>query len=232
MIYKAGQDYYAEFVTTSPSTGGAMNADALPVATATVNGVDDAGFALTVANLDAGRYKITGVVPAYAAGTRVQVSIAATVGTIAGKAVVDSFTVEDYSTTDVITELPAVVEAAVISGINSIASSYYRTESALLADGTEQIVYENSAPVDTWIPDNINISLEEMQAGDAVTIRIYLRDKDGGSYRLYDTQNYSGVQSVTGISVRGVPNRYGLKLTLEQTAGTYRTFDSEAMVIT
>jgi hypothetical protein len=85
--------YYAEFVT-SGSSGAAVNADSLPTAEATKNGADDSGFSLTVANIDAGRYKVTGTVPAgYTQGMIVQVSVAATISTIATKQVIDEFQV-------------------------------------------------------------------------------------------------------------------------------------------
>jgi hypothetical protein len=94
MPLPAGASYYAEFVTSNPTTGAAQNGDSLPTATATKNGADDGTFTLTVTNLDTGRYKITGTVPGgYAAGDSVQVSVAATVATVAGKAVVDNFQV-------------------------------------------------------------------------------------------------------------------------------------------
>jgi hypothetical protein len=90
-MYKPGDAYYKEFVTSSPATGAAVNADSLPVATANHNGADDSGFALTVTNVDTGRYKITGTVPGgYAKGDVFNVSVAATVGGVAGKAVVDT----------------------------------------------------------------------------------------------------------------------------------------------
>ena len=92
MSYVAGGAYAAGFATSQFSTGAAMNADALPVATATRNGTDDAGFVLIVANLATGRYKVTGTVPAgYAVGDAVQVSVTAMVDGVAGCGVVDSF---------------------------------------------------------------------------------------------------------------------------------------------
>jgi len=93
MSYLPGGTYAAEFTTSQFSTGAAMNASVLPVATATRNGTDDLGFVLTVTNLATGRYKITGMIPAYAIGDAVQVSIVATVDSVAGCGVVDSFVV-------------------------------------------------------------------------------------------------------------------------------------------
>lgn len=89
-IYPPGAAYYAEF-TTSSSTGAAANADSTPAATANHNGSDDGAFALSVANLDAGRYKVTGTVPGgYSQGDRFMVSISATIGGIAAKEVIDN----------------------------------------------------------------------------------------------------------------------------------------------
>ncbi|MBV9850476.1 MAG: hypothetical protein JO250_12450 [Armatimonadetes bacterium] len=88
---KPGDSYYMEFTTESPTTGGATNADSLPSATAEHNGADDSAFTLTVANVDTGRYKITGTIPtSYAIGDSVVVTVAATVGGVLGKSVVDS----------------------------------------------------------------------------------------------------------------------------------------------
>lgn len=92
MSYRPGDSYYGEFTTCNPATGAAQNADAPPAATATRNGADDAGFALTVSNLDSGRYRVSGTVPAgYARGDSVQISVAATVAGVSGKAVIDAF---------------------------------------------------------------------------------------------------------------------------------------------
>lgn len=95
-MYKPGDSYYGTFVTRNPATGAPADANSLPAATAVHNGVDDAGFSLTVTNVETGRYKITGTVPStYAAGDAVQIVVDATVDSTAAKMVVDSFLVED-----------------------------------------------------------------------------------------------------------------------------------------
>jgi hypothetical protein len=100
--YKPSDPFTKEFVTSSPTTGAAVNADTLPVATANRNGTDDGTFALTVASIDTGRYKITGTIPAgYVAGDVVNVSVAATVGGVAGKAIVDTFVLDTKRLGDV-----------------------------------------------------------------------------------------------------------------------------------
>jgi hypothetical protein len=101
LTFKPGASYTGEFVTTVPYTGAAANADSLPTATAMRNGTDDGAFTLTVTNMDAGRYMVTGTVPAYSAGDVVQISVSATVSGIAGKAVIDNFMIDTYMPSDV-----------------------------------------------------------------------------------------------------------------------------------
>ena len=94
-MYKPSDSYFKEFTTANPTTGAAANADSLPTATANHNGADDSSFSLTVTNIDTGRYKITGTVPGgYAKGDVVNVTVAATCSSIAGKACVDTFIVD------------------------------------------------------------------------------------------------------------------------------------------
>ena len=96
MGYMPNSAYVGEFTTQRFDTGAATDADSLPTVTANKNGTDDATFsaALTVAKIDTGRYKVTGTVPVtYAAGDVVNISVAATVNSVAGKAVIDSFVV-------------------------------------------------------------------------------------------------------------------------------------------
>ena len=91
----AGENLFFQFITALAS-GAAANADALPIATATRNGVDDPDFVLAVSNLDAGRYLVSGVVPVgYLAGDQVQIVVAATIATVATKQIVASFVVLD-----------------------------------------------------------------------------------------------------------------------------------------
>lgn len=122
MFYATGQSYCKEFVTSHPTTGAATNADSLPVATANRNGTDDAAFSLTVTNIDAGRYKITGTVPAYSDNDVVNVSVAATVNAIAAKGIVDTFTVKTVST--YAGGAVASVSAAVTVGTNNDKTGY------------------------------------------------------------------------------------------------------------
>ena len=86
-----GDSYVKRFTTADPTTGAAANADSLPVATAAFAGSGAGSMALTVTNISTGLYEITGTVPAgRLSGDTLNVSVAATVGGIAGVAVVDT----------------------------------------------------------------------------------------------------------------------------------------------
>ena len=95
MSYRPSDAYAVEFCTRRMDTGAGVNADSLPTATANKNGTDDGTFTLTVANIDTGRYKITGTMPAgYVAGDVVNITVAATVNSVSDKAPVDSFVID------------------------------------------------------------------------------------------------------------------------------------------
>lgn len=85
-MYQPGSAVVIEFVTNS-ATGAAANADALPVGTLVRNGIDDV-TAVTVTNVDAGRYKASCTIPSWTIGDAISVSIAATIGGIAAKEII------------------------------------------------------------------------------------------------------------------------------------------------
>ena len=91
----------------------------------------------------------------------------------------------------------------------------------LTADGTEQTVFEltSLAELEGWI------DLANMESGDVVIIKVYVKTRSGGTYRLYDSASYSGIQSSPGLHITKLPAKYGLKGTVQQTTGTNRTYD-------
>jgi hypothetical protein len=106
--YKPNTAYYG-ILTITDATGAAVNADSLPTATANKNGTDDGAFTLTCANLDTGRYKITGTVPSgYVAGDRVNITASAVISSISTKKPVDQFVVETATNSEIFTGLGSV----------------------------------------------------------------------------------------------------------------------------
>jgi hypothetical protein len=89
-LYKAGEGYSKSF-TVSSSTGAAVNADSTPTGSMLRNGAADGTVTVTITNPATGQYKAAATIPGgYAAGDVVELLIAATIGAVATKAVVDA----------------------------------------------------------------------------------------------------------------------------------------------
>jgi len=69
------------------------------------------------------------------------------------------------------------------------------------------------------------VSVKNLADGDTVEMKLYLILKSGGSYELYDTVTLSNAQTETVVPIYETPIVYGFKLTLNQTAGTIRSYD-------
>ena len=140
-VHKPGDTVYAEFITSVFSTGVATNADSLPTGTVNKNGTDDGAVTVTVTNIDAGRYKATFVIPStYVAGDEVNLTIAATVSSVAGKGIVWYDRLEAANLGDLQTTVSGI--AAVGGILSQIATS--RT----LTTGTETGTLANAQTLD------------------------------------------------------------------------------------
>jgi hypothetical protein len=91
-------------------------------------------------------------------------------------------------------------------------------EGILVADGMEQLVVEN--PVLSILTGYLGLG--NLQAGDTVIIRQYV--KLDGTYGLYASETYSGIQTEPTLHFTGRPSMDKIKLTLEQTAGVMKSF--------
>lgn len=91
------------------------------------------------------------------------------------------------------------------------------------ADGTEQelVSVAGIGKHEGWV------DLTNMQAGDTVVVKEYVMLKSGGTFRVYATTTYNGVQAEPAIHVTRKLSEYGLKVTLQQTAGVNRDYDYE-----
>lgn len=102
-----------------------------------------------------------------------------------------------------------------------------RTGDTLTADGTEQNMYISDAPSGLFKPLKIHVDLTNMAASDTVTLKVYYRIKSAGSYILQSSTTYNNAQTIPLITIDLDPNLFGVKVTLQQTAGTNRTYDWE-----
>jgi len=101
----------------------------------------------------------------------------------------------------------------------SILKTY--SKGTLFADGSEQTLLE-------FIGIGVisgHVDLQNMEDGDVVTIRYYIKLKEGGEYKLYEEETYVGVQGKPVVHFKPVAVDVALKITLQQTAGTYKSFD-------
>jgi len=69
------------------------------------------------------------------------------------------------------------------------------------------------------------VSLHEMDWGDKVVIETWVRVIEGGEWRRYVRMEYAGRQDDHALVWFPVLARYGFKVTLQQIAGVYRTFE-------
>lgn len=97
-------------------------------------------------------------------------------------------------------------------------------QGTLTATGAEDTVFEIIALAggEGWV------DLSNMQLGDTVVIRGYGKINPAGSYVLLASTTYSGVQTNPAIYALPLIALNGVKLTLQQTAGTNRTYDYDA----
>ena len=98
------------------------------------------------------------------------------------------------------------------------------TGGTITTDGTEQNVYINNAPGGIYVPRWFNINFANHTVTEAVTIRVYYRNVDGGGWVQDDSQGFVGVPVNLLISVQLKPARYGCRVTVEKTAGTNRAY--------
>ena len=92
---------------------------------------------------------------------------------------------------------------------------------SIVTDGTEQtlVEYVGMATISGWI------DLSNMKAGDVVRIRIYTKVKEDGDYVLYDMATYTDEQFKPALHFLPRLTGYAYKVTIEQTAGTFKSFD-------
>jgi len=88
--------------------------------------------------------------------------------------------------------------------------------------GTEYDVVVSEVGVSHYLEGWIDLSA--MAAGDAVEIAYYVSLVTPVSYKLYAKETYSDAQAIPALHIVTLPARYGIKVTLKQTAGTLRSF--------
>jgi len=103
------------------------------------------------------------------------------------------------------------------------------TGGTITTDGTEQNVYINNTPLGVFRPVCVKLDFTDHTVTETVVLRTYYRLRAGGLAILQDTVTYAGVVSPELVNINLEPNRFGVQVTMEKTAGTNRDYDWEAL---
>ena len=123
-----------------------------------------------------------------------------------------------------------IVDANVdtIEAVTSALPTLSETGGTVTTDGTEQDVYINATPLGVFNPICVKINCTAHTAGETIVIRTYYDIEPGGAgLLLHDTVTYVGVIDPPIITVSLDPNRYGVRVTIEKTAGVNRAYPWE-----
>ncbi|RLC82429.1 MAG: hypothetical protein DRJ03_19065 [Chloroflexi bacterium] len=88
-------------------------------------------------------------------------------------------------------------------------------------DGTEQTLFESTELAEYFG----YVFLNNLEDGDTVVIRVYIRDVEDSKYYLADEKSFSNAQAIPVVRITNVIGKVGIKITIQQTAGTYRDVD-------
>jgi len=91
----------------------------------------------------------------------------------------------------------------------------------LIANGTEQtlIEYLGVARISGYM------DLQNMESGDTIIIRYYVKFSENGEWKKYNEEQFSGVQSYPVLYFVPRESYMGIKITLQQTEGIFKSFE-------
>lgn len=95
----------------------------------------------------------------------------------------------------------------------------------LTTSGGEDIIWENNAPAGVSEPLNMIIDFTNQTAAETVIVRVYYRITAGGGMIMEDEVAFAGVQDPLLKKVKLEPMRYGIRVTMELTAGVSKDYD-------
>jgi hypothetical protein len=125
-------------------------------------------------------------------------------------------------------DIVATVEQ--IQGQTNALLTLAETGGTLTADGNEQTLYIDNAPLGVHKPRTVLIDLDNMAGGDTTELRVYYRLNAGGALQLLDLNQYVGADGGLAngrvlVAIDLYETRFGVQVTLEQSAGVNRTYD-------
>lgn len=164
-LYKAG-DTYSKSFTVCNSTGAAANADSAPTGTILLNGASDVTV-VTITNPATGQYKATASALPGTAGDVIELLIAATVGGVATKAIVDAIRLVAFSPSNT-TSLGLTNLDAAISSRSTYAGGAVASVTAAVTVGTNndktgyKLASDGLDSISTTAPSGVASNFREM----------------------------------------------------------------------
>jgi len=95
-------------------------------------------------------------------------------------------------------------------------------QGSITSDGTEQTIVEYTGNI-SQISGYIDLS--NMQNGDTVTVRLYVKIKSEGDYKLYHAETFNDKQEEPALYILPKVTGIAYKVTIQQTKGSYKSFD-------
>lgn len=164
-LYKAGDTYCKSF-TVCNSTGAAADADSTPTGTILLQGAADATV-VTVTKVATGQYKATASALPGTAGDVIELLIAATVGGVATKAIVDAIRLVAFSPSNT-TSLGLTNLDAAISSRSTYAGGAVASVTAAVTVGTNndktgyKLASDGLDSISTTAPSGVASNFREM----------------------------------------------------------------------
>ena len=120
-------------------------------------------------------------------------------------------------------------QAAAIAALENSLLVLTETGGTITTDGTEQNLYVNNAPAGVYDPKIICVDFANQTATETIVIREYYRIKSGGNFIQEDEEIFIGVRTLNLKIIELTPNRFGVKVTIQRTAGGAKDYDYEAV---
>ncbi len=121
-----------------------------------------------------------------------------------------------------------LVHTTLIEAVTSALPTLAETGGTITTDGTEQSVYINAVPLGVFNPICVKINCTAHTAGETIVIREYYDIAPGGAgLLLADTLIFAGAILPPILTIDLDPNRYGVRVTIEKTAGANRAYPWE-----
>ena len=101
------------------------------------------------------------------------------------------------------------------------------TGGTLTTDGNVQTMYINNAPAGVFRPVCLKIDMTAHTITETVVVRTNYRIIPGGNLIEQDEATFAAAQDPDLKNIDLEPNRYGIQVTIEKTAGTNRAYPWE-----